>query len=90
MNFFKNFRAIPNVYTIGAALRADKSLTRQHLSEFRMLEVECAFMDSVHSLCDLIEAYLNFIIEGTLANEENYLDLEISKSLRDLCKVSQI
>lgn len=53
-----------------------------------MLEVECAFMDSVHSLCDLVEAYLNFIIEGMLENEENNLDLEISKSLRDSCKVS--
>lgn len=53
-----------------------------------MLEVECAFMNSVHSLCDLVEEYLNFIVKKMLINEDNYWDLEISKTLRDATKVS--
>lgn len=64
-------------------MRADKSQSRQHLAEFRMLEAECAFMDSIEDLCDLVEEYLNFIIREMLSFKQNHLDLETSKSLRE-------
>ncbi|KAI6182307.1 putative asparagine--tRNA ligase, mitochondrial [Aphelenchoides bicaudatus] len=69
--------AIPNVYTLNAAFRAEKSLSRQHIAEFRMLEVECAFMDSLDDLCNMVEDYLKFIV--SVAKNECAEDLQILK-----------
>ena len=34
------------------------------MAEFRMLEAECAFMDSLDELCSLIEKYIKFIVRN--------------------------
>jgi asparaginyl-tRNA synthetase len=59
---------------MNAAFRAEKSLTRHHMAEFRMLEVECAFMDSVEELCNFVEDYVKFII--SVAKNECSDDLQ--------------
>lgn len=53
-------------------------MTRQHLAEFRMLEVECAFVNNVEKMCQLVEDYLKFIINEFKKYEQ---DLSVSKPL---------
>ncbi|KAJ1673016.1 asparaginyl-tRNA synthetase, partial [Spiromyces aspiralis] len=48
--------AMPRVYTFGPVFRAEPSQTGRHLAEFWMLEVECAFIDKLSQLMDIIEA----------------------------------
>jgi asparaginyl-tRNA synthetase len=48
----------PRVYTFSPAFRAEKQLSRRHVSEFMMIEVEEAF---VHSLSDLMDSAEHFV-----------------------------
>ncbi|KAJ1733902.1 asparaginyl-tRNA synthetase [Coemansia biformis] len=47
--------AFKRVYTFNPAFRAEPSQTGRHLSEFWMVEAECAFIDSLSTLMDVGE-----------------------------------
>ncbi|VDM60804.1 unnamed protein product [Angiostrongylus costaricensis] len=49
---------LSSVYTISTGLRADKQQSRNHLSEFKMLEVEIAFCDNLDQLLTVCEDVL--------------------------------
>uniref|UniRef100_H2ZNF1 Aminoacyl-transfer RNA synthetases class-II family profile domain-containing protein n=1 Tax=Ciona savignyi TaxID=51511 RepID=H2ZNF1_CIOSA len=55
--------ALGNVYTLNPAFRAEHGISRKHLSEFRMLEVEVAFVEDINYIMDLIEESIKYSIE---------------------------
>lgn len=66
--------AMGKIYTFGPTFRAEKSKTRRHLSEFWMIEPEMAFFDIFQNM-DLIESFLQFVIEEVLTSCEKELDI---------------
>lgn len=54
-----------NVYTLSPTFRAEKSMTRHHLAEFYMLEVEMIDMDSLDKILDFTENFLKTISTQT-------------------------
>lgn len=62
------FSGIANVYTLSPAFRAEKrGHSNRHLSEFRMLEAECAFVETVNELCDIVEDYVKSVAAHVLS-----------------------
>ncbi|KAL7753669.1 asparaginyl-tRNA synthetase [Sorochytrium milnesiophthora] len=58
--------AHPRVYTLSPAFRAETSQTPRHLSEFYMLEAECAFLPSVQALCGVVEGCVRHAAQHVL------------------------
>uniref|UniRef100_A0AC34Q657 Asparagine--tRNA ligase n=1 Tax=Panagrolaimus sp. JU765 TaxID=591449 RepID=A0AC34Q657_9BILA len=86
--------SFPKVYTFNAAFRAEKSLSRQHLAEFRMLEAEIGFVDNVDTLCNEVDDFMKYIIKESniLTPEKTLLNFfndektsEFQNSLIDGC-----
>ena len=61
--------ALGKVYSFGPTFRAEKSKTRRHLTEFWMIEPECAYMD-LDGLLELAENFLTHIVKSVLKNRE--------------------
>uniref|UniRef100_A0A5S6QK57 asparagine--tRNA ligase n=1 Tax=Trichuris muris TaxID=70415 RepID=A0A5S6QK57_TRIMR len=66
---------LKRVYTFGPAFRAESSLTRQHLSEFHMLEVELAFCDTLNTLMQLVENVVLFCCRELLSTSLDDFEL---------------
>lgn len=65
--------AFGKVFTISPAFRAENNLSRRHVSEFTMLEVEEAFIDDLDVLMDRAEEVVRFIGQHVLTNCEEDL-----------------
>ena len=63
---------LENVYDSAPTFRAEKSKTSRHLSEFWMLEVECAWKD-LHDISELAKEELQYCIKGVLERHEDDL-----------------
>ncbi|XP_046141803.1 probable asparagine--tRNA ligase, mitochondrial isoform X2 [Osmia bicornis bicornis] len=59
-------RALTKVYTFGPTFRAENSKSRLHLSEFRMLEAELAFINSIDDIMDEVELLIKNITKDIL------------------------
>ncbi|CEF66830.1 Probable asparagine--tRNA ligase, mitochondrial [Strongyloides ratti] len=67
---------LTKVYTLNGAFRADKSLTRQHMAEFRMLEVEVGFCDDTEILCNIVEDYIKYLRNNLLEDDEDIKEIQ--------------
>lgn len=77
--------ALGKIYVFGPTFRAEKSLTRKHLTEFWMVEPEMAFYDLEDNM-ELGEQFVEHIAQTVLANRAR--ELEILE--RDLKKLESI
>nr|AEE62119.1 unknown [Dendroctonus ponderosae] len=66
--------ALNKVYCFGPTFRAENSISRFHLSEFYMLELEQAFLDDLDDLLDVVEKMIKHVTADLL--EHNFSDLE--------------
>ena len=66
--------ALSNIYTFGPTFRAENSNTSRHACEFWMIEPEMAFCDLEGDM-DLAEAFVKYLVEDTLNNNEGDLDI---------------
>lgn len=64
--------ALENIYDAAPTFRAEKSKTSRHLSEFWMLEAECAWKD-LHEISELAKEELRYCISKVLEKHEEDL-----------------
>ncbi len=62
------------IYTFGPTFRAEQSNTARHLAEFWMIEPEVAFLE-LEGLMELAEAFVRYLIAGTLEHCAEELEL---------------
>ncbi len=77
--------ALGKVYSFGPTFRAEKSKTRRHLTEFWMIEPECAYME-LDGLLELAENFLTHIVKSVLKNREPELKV-IGRDIEKLRKI---
>ncbi|ETN86385.1 hypothetical protein RB195_010843 [Necator americanus] len=67
---------ISHVYSLSTGCRADKQQSRNHLSEFRMLEAEIAFCNNLNELMVVPEDFLRHCIRNLLNTPDMVEDFE--------------
>lgn len=77
--------ALRNVFCFGPTFRAEKSLTRRHLTEFWMIEGEMAYCDHDCSL-KIQEDMVVFVVQWVMENSREHLE----KLERDFSKLESI
>jgi asparaginyl-tRNA synthetase len=73
--------AFGKVYVFGPTFRAEKSMTRKHLTEFWMVEPEMAYFDLSQNM-ELGEQFIEHIVQSVLANrapELKILERDVSQ-----------
>ena len=71
--------SLGNVFCVAPSFRAEKSLTRRHLSEYTHIEAELDFI-TFDDLLDHLESVMSRVVELTMS------DPEIAKAIRELNK----
>ncbi|MFH1194494.1 MAG: asparagine--tRNA ligase [bacterium] len=77
--------ALGKVYTFGPTFRAEKSKTRRHLTEFWMIEPECAFYDLDDDM-DLAEEFLEYVVQTVITEKAD----ELATLERDVTKLQTV
>jgi asparaginyl-tRNA synthetase len=72
---------LSRVYTLSPTFRAEKSMTRHHLAEFYMLEVELIDMNNLDQLLDLVESLIKNVSLSVYEKFKKHdLDLVLSET----------
>ena len=74
---------VTHVYTLSAAFRAERSRTRRHLAEFRMLEAELAPVTELCQLTGPLEQLTRHVTESFLASCGPELELMLPDTWRE-------
>ena len=77
--------ALGKVYSFGPTFRAEKSKTRRHLTEFRMVEPEVAYA-TLDDIMELAENFISFIVERCLERRRD----ELATIGRDISKLENV
>ncbi|CCG81931.1 Putative uncharacterized protein [Taphrina deformans PYCC 5710] len=68
---------VGKVWTLVPTFRAERSTTARHLAEFRMLEAELCFTNSLHDVMDITESLIRNLTQGIIQHP----DLQFIRSL---------
>ena len=79
--------ALENIYDAAPTFRAEKSKTSRHLSEFWMLETECAWKN-LHEISELAKEELRYCLKGVIGKHEEDLKF-LGQDVDKLKKVVQ-
>jgi asparaginyl-tRNA synthetase len=72
---------LSKVYTLSPTFRAEKSMTRHHLAEFYMLEVELIDMNNLGQLLDIVESLIKNVSLSVYEKYNKYdLDIILSET----------
>ena len=63
------------VYEISQVYRAEKHNTSRHLNEYVSMDLELGFIDDEHTLMDLEEQYILYLLETLLLHHQNDISL---------------
>lgn len=66
--------SLRDVFCILPSFRAEKSKTRRHLTEYRHVEAESAFMD-FEELVEFIEGMIKYVVDQVREHDQDILDL---------------
>ena len=80
-----NAMALGRVYCFGPTVRAEKSKTRRHLTEFWMVEPEMAYA-TLDDVMDLAEALVVFVVQRVLERRQS----ELKVLERDTAKLQNV
>ena len=79
--------ALGKVYTLGPTFRAEKSMTRRHITEFWMMEPEMAYYDLTDNM-DLIEDFLEYVVQRVVKNKKPEFEI-LQRDIEKLEKVKK-
>lgn len=79
--------SLENIYDAAPTFRAEKSKTSRHLSEFWMLETECAWKD-LHEISELAKDELRYCIKGVIDKHEEDLKF-LGQDVEKLKKIAE-
>ena len=80
--------ALGKIYTFGPTFRAEKSVTRRHLSEFWMIEPEVAFYDLEDDMA-LIERFIKSVVGAAIRDCAPEL-VTLERDIEALAKVEKV
>lgn len=81
---------VNRVYTLSPCFRSEISVSRKHLSEFLMLEIEETFIDSLDILMNRVEILCKNIIKYLINECKEEIELILNKNDKNLSIINSL